>query len=155
MTKRLDRGVATLKKRGLTATHVWGPLEWEYLERLAQDGTFRWAHGQATAGEVGTFRDVPFHQSEGISDFYVLSLPQAIHVDQYVMADGHAFAVLISEVDDALLLSLRKEGIHDVEGEDTDTPEERIKMRALVDIREAPTFDVDLTAVARVAALDP
>lgn len=155
LTKRLNRAFAMLDKRGLTATHVWGPLEWEYLERLEQDGVFQWAHGQATAGEIGTLLSLPFHQSEGISDFYVLHLSEAIRVQQYLMADGHAFGVAISEVDEALLASLREEGIQDVEGEETDTPDERIKMRALVDIREAPVFEVDLSAVARVAALDP
>jgi len=155
LSERLNRGVSTLRGRGLTATHVWGPLEWEYLERLAQDGTFQWAHGQAKLGEVGTFVNLPLYQSEAISDFYVLSLPQAIRVDQYLMADGRAFAVLISEIDEAQLASLRAEGIADVEGDEADTAEERIKMRALIDIRESPVFVTDATAFVRVSALDP
>lgn len=155
LSERLNRGISTLRGRGFTATHVWGPLEWEYLERLAQDGTFRWAHGQAQLGEAGTFVDLPLYQSEAISDFYVFSLPQAIRVDQYLMADGRAFTVLISAIDEAQLASLRAEGIADVEGDEADTPEERIKMRALIDIREYPVFDIDTNAVVRVSALDP
>lgn len=155
LTDRLRRGISALEKRGLHASHIWAPLEWEYLDRLARDGGFRWGDGEAILGGLGSFDTLPLFQAETIRDFYVLSLPNAIQVTQYLLADAHAFAVGISEVDETLFASLRAEGIEDVEGEEADTAEERVRMRALVDIREAPVFEVDLAAVVRVSALDP
>lgn len=147
LEQRVQRAIEDLRNSGKTATHVLGPVDW----RLWRQG-FLQPVAEGRDGQIGKFGDLSVYESVDVADgdLYVLALPDAITIGQFEFPDGPV-QVTVREIDDEELARLARQDTVDVEGDEDDTPVERIRMRARVTIREGVQVRVRRSFVRRIA----
>jgi hypothetical protein len=146
LDRRVQWAIEDLRRTGKNATHIIGPVDWRLLR-----GGFVQSQADGHDGQIGNFGDLSVYESieVGDDDLYVLALPGAITIRQFEFPEG-PFQVTVKAIDDAELARLATQDIFDVEGEEDDTPQERIRMRARVTIREGVEVQVTRSHVRRI-----
>jgi hypothetical protein len=128
LAERARAAASLLRDAGLTPSHLFMPPQWQIQvldSNLPQD-----VDGLA----VIEWFDCPDDSC------FVLALPNSIRATQYVVA-GDELAIDIRAIGDDEEAELHALGIDDVDGDEADTPSERIRSRVWIRIHEYVKFE--------------
>jgi hypothetical protein len=151
VTERLLTAVDNMARAGHDEVAILVPQTWELTSTLESEGKFvrSWPR---PAGHLG---DLAGHPVYDLGDWTarwaaVIARPGAVSLRQYALPNGESIESEVTEIDDAVASRLIAEGVT-VDGDASETINERLKLRVQVKVAEGVEFRVDSTLVVRVA----